>query len=68
MPREVSRGHSTGGNVGKGRTGWWASDRETDIGADDIRMDEAASKCRCAGSMGYLGRRLWASPYRGGQP
>jgi len=55
MPWEVSRGHSTGGNDGKGRTGWWASDRGTDIGADDIRMDEDTRKCRADGKHGMLG-------------
>ena len=71
MPREVSRGRSTeqraGGwktpvneetgrlDVGKDRTGEWASDRGKDIGADDTRMGEATDECRPDGKHGMLG-------------
>ena len=39
------------------------------IGADDIRMDEAAGKCRSDGKHGVLGARFfWTTPCGGGQP
>jgi hypothetical protein len=51
MPREVSRGHTTGGNTGKGRTGWWASDRVEDIATEDAG-GRGSGKCRHDGKHG----------------